>query len=117
MMAIANKTPKNPSDKIENITEVNLDKTTIANAEVIPAPAPLEDFNLISVKREDTRGRLALFFLAGFFIILVIGMIIAGLSEGDKITGMKEMLLTISGVLSGPLGFVVGYYFRSREED
>jgi len=85
--------------------------------EEIPASQPLQDINVISVKREDTRGRLAIYLVVGFFVILVVGMIISALNEGDKVNSMKETLLVVSGILSGPLGFVIGYYFRSKEEE
>jgi hypothetical protein len=78
---------------------------------------PAQSLDVISVKREDTRGRLALVFLVGFFVILIIGMFVAIINDGDKIEGVQEVMVTISGVLSGPLGFVVGYYFRSKEEE
>lgn len=28
----------------------------------------------------------------------------------------KDMLVTVSGILSGPLGFIVGYYFKASKE-
>jgi hypothetical protein len=107
-----------PAEKIEEVPEVDMETDELPEGfEEIPSPQPLEDINVISVKREDTRGRLAIFFLLGFFVIIIIGMIIAAINEGDKVNSMKETLLVISGILSGPLGFVIGYYFRSREED
>jgi nitrogen fixation/metabolism regulation signal transduction histidine kinase len=78
---------------------------------------PIKDYNVISEKREDTRGRLAMVFLLGFFVILLVALIVAVISSDDKVTAIKEVVLAISGILSGPLGFVVGYYFRSKEED
>ncbi len=85
--------------------------------EEIPSPQPLADLSYISGKREDTRGKLAIYFVVGFFSILVLGMIIAAFNGGDKVASIKETLLVISGILSGPLGFVIGYYFRSKDQD
>ncbi|OUD12646.1 hypothetical protein TPSD3_00015 [Thioflexithrix psekupsensis] len=33
-----------------------------------------------------------------------------------KAAEAKELILTISGVFSGPLGLILGYYFRSEIE-
>ncbi|MEI7579848.1 MAG: hypothetical protein WCJ58_07520 [bacterium] len=111
-------------NKEEPINPDNIDLSNIEFEPITtdtPAPTdttttPKEKLELITVKREDTRGRLALAFLIGFFVLLVIGMIISAFNTGDKITSAKEILLTLSGILSGPLGFVIGYYFRSSEE-
>lgn len=116
-MAQATNPTTNPDieDVIDQVDFEDLELEPIASA--VPAEDSSQNLDLVSVKREDTRGRLALAFIAGFFVILVIGMLIAALNEGDKVDSTKEILLTISGILSGPLGFVVGYYFRSREEN
>ena len=29
---------------------------------------------------------------------------------------IKFVLVTVSGILSGPLGFIVGYYFKATKE-
>ena len=39
------------------------------------------------------------------------------LDEGKKVENMREAMITVSGILSGPLGFVIGYYFRRQEEE
>lgn len=70
----------------------------------------------VAVKKEDIRGKVATLFIIGFFIILVGVIIVAGISEGDKIGNLKDLLVTVSGILAVPLGFVIGYYFRSQEE-
>lgn len=103
-------------NKKEVIQEIDFQEIDPKQVEQIPDLDPLNILDPISTKKEDTRGRLALFFVGGFFFILSLGMILAGVSEGDKITDAKDILLTISGILSGPLGFVIGYYFRSSEE-
>lgn len=87
----------------------------IEEVEEIPEPEPTTDLTTVAIKREDTRGILALVFLIGFFVILVLGMIVGAINEGDKVESVTAILLAISGILSGPLGFVVGYYFRSQD--
>ena len=46
-----------------------------------------------------------------FFIVIAIVFVIEFL-KCFKVDEYKDMLVTVSGVLSGPLGFIVGYYFR-----
>ena len=70
----------------------------------------------VAVKKEDIRGRIATLFLIGFFIVLISVVVVAGISDGNKIGNLKELLITVSGILAAPLGFVIGYYFRSQEE-
>ena len=85
--------------------------------EVKPLPQKQrEEFDLVASQREDNRGRLAFAFVIGFFVILLVGIIIASLGDGDKAENISKTMLAISGVLAGPLGFVIGYYFRSSEE-
>jgi hypothetical protein len=87
--------------------------------EKIPEVDPeTEAVNLtIKKKREDIRGRLAFMFLLGYFIILVGVIILAAFIDGARVETMMNSVITISGVLSGSLGFVIGYYFRRQEEE
>jgi hypothetical protein len=85
---------------------------------------PVTDLELLSIdrqfsiqeKREDARGRLAMVFTVATFSLFFMGFVIVAVSEGDKIANLKEVLLTVSGIFSGLLGFVIGYYFRKGEE-
>jgi len=113
MMAVAPKTEEQQEQEEQFMT---IEDMGVEGVEEIPEPEPVRDLNVIKVKREDTRGTLALVFLIGFFVILILGMLIGAVNEGDKVTSVTELLLTVSGILSGPLGFVVGYYFRSQEQ-
>ena len=83
--------------------------------ERIPEVDPSEKIN-VAFKKEDIRGRVASVFLIGFFVVLVGAVIVSALSDGDKVGNLKELLITVSGILAAPLGFVIGYYFRSQEE-
>lgn len=74
------------------------------------------EFSAVQFKQEDTRGRFALFFLIGFFITIAAGLAIGVAVDSTKIKNVSDMILTISGVLSGPLGFIIGYYFKKQEE-
>lgn len=65
-------------------------------------------------KRENTRSRIATVYVVGFLLIvgftLSIGLFRLTVSEN------RDMLITISGILSGPLGFIIGYYFKASQE-
>lgn len=71
----------------------------------------------VKIKKEDTRGKFAIFFLIGFFLVVLIGIVIGSMAESENVKNMTQIILTISGILSGPLGFIVGYYFRRQEEE
>ena len=65
--------------------------------------------------KENTRSRIAMIYVCAFFgvIIIVFGV---GIYKCFKVDEFKDMLVTVSGVLSGPLGFIVGYYFKASKE-
>ena len=58
-------------------------------------------------KRENTRSTMAILFVLGFFSILFLKF-----SIGD----LKDTLIGVAGALSGTLGFIVGYYYKSSQE-
>ena len=66
-------------------------------------------------KRESVRSQIALNYIFGFFIIIILGLII-GWAQGFQIKDYKDMMISISGILSGPLGFIVGFYFKDNNE-
>lgn len=68
-----------------------------------------------SDKKESTRSWIALIYVIGFYVITVT-VIILGWCKDFDIQNYKDMLVTISGILSGPLGFIVGYYFKASNE-
>ncbi len=85
--------------------------------EKIPEVPPKDQIKTtLSEKQEYTRGRFSLIFIIGYFAILVMASIVSLLSEGNKSDNLKETLLTVSGILSIPLGFVIGYYFKKGKE-
>lgn len=68
-----------------------------------------------TVPKEMTRSTLALTFVIGFFAVILLCFIYScchGFSVGD----LKDLLLTASGILSGSMGFVLGYYFKGGEK-
>lgn len=66
-------------------------------------------------KREDIRSKIALFYVLGFLIIVVLVLLISAYKDFD-LPAFKDLLLAVSAVLSGPLGFIIGYYFKSHKD-
>ena len=60
---------------------------------------------------ENTRKWIAYIYVFAYLIIIFVGLIV-GLIKFNVIE-TKDILLAISGVLSGPLGFIIGYYFKA----
>lgn len=67
-------------------------------------------------KRESVRSQIALYYIVGFFLIIVLGLII-GWCRNFEIKDYKDMMISISGILSGPLGFIIGFYFKDSSDN
>lgn len=67
-------------------------------------------------KREDVRSKIALYYIIGFFGIILLGFG-TGLWMRFEMESYKDMLIAISGILSGPLGFIIGFYFKESTEN
>lgn len=67
------------------------------------------------VRKESTRTFIAQLYVWAFFIVIII-VFIVGIVKSFSVDDYKDMLVTVSGVLSGPLGFIVGYYFKASKE-
>ncbi len=65
----------------------------------------------LSEHREHTRSKIALYYVLGYLFIIIM-VIWLGLWTKFTVTDYKDMLLAISGILSGPLGFIIGFYFK-----
>ena len=65
-----------------------------------------------SEKREDTRSTMAILFVLGFFAILFLCFIYAIVANAT-LGELKDALIGIAGALSGTLGFIVGFYYKS----
>jgi hypothetical protein len=101
------KSSKNPTE-LERVFESLSSKVKLAQ------PA----FNAQQHK-DETRATIALYFVKGFFVM--IGICLVGIPlynlganrAGIELLPLKDILPAISGLISGPLGFVVGHYFKS----
>ncbi|MBI3240879.1 MAG: hypothetical protein HYZ49_01105 [Chloroflexi bacterium] len=80
----------------------------------------IQDLSVILKDESIIRSIFALIFVAVFAFFLLGSLILGGISlfmplEG-KVGEAKEIIVTISGIFSGPLGLILGYYFRSQVE-
>lgn len=66
-------------------------------------------------KKEHTRSKLAILFVLGFFAILFLCFVYAIKVEAS-LSELKDTLVGVVGALSGILGFIVGYYYKSSQE-
>ena len=64
---------------------------------------------------DGTRNRLANSYVLGYLIIVGIVLLIGYLKNWPT-SDYKDLLLATSGILSGPLGFIVGFYFKSAKD-
>lgn len=67
------------------------------------------------LRRERTRSSIALVYVVAYLVIIA-GALMFGIYKGYSINDQKDILLAISGVLSGSLGFIIGYYFKASGE-
>lgn len=75
----------------------------------------------IELKREDTRGRLAIIYTMLTFLMFGLGFVVsildAILNDTSIIANLSTVLPLISGIFLGTLGFVLGYYFKKMEDE
>lgn len=104
---------------VHNIGEVDPEKDLgVEEIEELPETKPEEQFEVtLKKKRESTREKLAYVFVIGLFAIIIIVTIFGYVSDKDQVQNITDLVLAISGVLSGPLGFIIGYYFKRQEEE
>lgn len=65
--------------------------------------------------QEHTRSKMAMLFVLGFFGIIFMCFVYAIKVEAT-LADLKDTLVAIIGALSGTLGFIVGYYYKSTLE-
>jgi hypothetical protein len=76
----------------------------------------------IKERRENNRFRIraATLIIAGYLIFILGAMVISAISLFLPIKGtvndVKDIILTISAIFSGPLGLIIGYFYRADKE-
>ena len=68
-----------------------------------------------NTRKESTRTYIAQLYVWAFFVVIGFVFVI-GVIKCFSVDEYKDMLVTVSGVLSGPLGFIVGYNFKASKE-
>lgn len=48
------------------------------------------------------------------FLGIIGGVLLISFHKGYTINDIKDLLLAISGIMSGPLGFIIGFYFKEE---
>ncbi|WP_190808752.1 hypothetical protein [Flagellimonas sp. S3867] len=69
----------------------------------------------VDEKREKNRGVLAMVFVILFFCVIFVTFIIGYNTSDFKTNDYKDLLTTVSSILSGPLGFIIGFYFKEKQ--
>lgn len=67
-------------------------------------------------KREDTRSKIALYYVIGYLLLVFLTLILFWIRK-LQVSDLRDLLLALSGILSGPLGFIIGYYFKSENSE
>lgn len=98
--SIRNSDSKNSANTIENIPIIKEGTTDDSPAK----------------KRETTRSEIAVFYVRAYFITIGLSFVI-GLIRCFAVKDYIDVLIAISGILSGPLGFIIGYYFKAGEKE
>lgn len=79
------------------------------------APPELKSLLSRAEKREGTRSQIALYYVLGF-LVLIFSALVLFYAKNLAVNDLRDMLLALSGILSGPLGFIIGYYFKSHSD-
>lgn len=70
----------------------------------------------VEVKREETRTRIA-YIALGVYALTILLVIIVGWAAGKgTLDDTIKILTTVTSILSGIVGAIVGFYFRGKEE-
>ncbi len=79
----------------------------------LESASPIEESTVKRAeKREDTRSQIAVFYIGGYLTILGALLLFVTFFKLATDTA-KDFLLAIGG----PLGFIIGYYFKSTDKE
>lgn len=114
-MSIFRKQSSNKRNPPEGVESNELHDDEMTQGEVNLEEIPMTDKYSQSDKKESTRSHIAQLYVWAFFAVIV-AVFVIGCCSSFTVDEYKDMLVTVSGVLSGPLGFIVGYYFKASKE-
>jgi len=66
-------------------------------------------------KRGDTRSKIAFYYVVGYLLLVFCALVLFWV-RWFAVSDLRDLLLAISGILSGPLGFIIGFYFKAGSE-
>lgn len=78
----------------------DIESSVVSNVDQSPTPSKV-----------STQSRIGLYYVSGFLIIIA-GVVLITLFRCYPVVDIKDLLLALSGILSGPLGFIIGFYFK-----
>ncbi len=96
-------------------TPLKEDDSTLSTSTVKEETNVSGDEQESSKPREQTRSKVALLFVLGFFAILFL-CFAYGVKTNASLSELKDVLIGIIGALSGTLGFIIGFYYKSIKE-
>jgi preprotein translocase subunit SecF len=95
----------------ENEAEAIIVEEITSGAEI----APLKYEKIGKIVKERAAKTIACVLVVGFLILLGIPFIYL-FTPGAIVADVVDMIKTVSAVLSGTIGAVLGYYFRTTQE-
>ncbi len=114
----ANENIPNPAS-IPLIASATIDSNILTNESNVNANST----NIVQ-SQELTRSKIAREFTQMFLLIVTATLILPtavkiGFPDlfGDPITITKELVTLVASVLAGPFGFIVGFYFKERDQN
>lgn len=96
------------------INDNNNDDTFVIDTNFNPSPAT--NVPAIAIKKENARSQIAFLYVSSFLGIILVVFLYAVI-RALEINNIKDLLITVSGIMSGPLGFIIGYYFKSEDDN
>lgn len=96
----------------ENSTQ-SKSKEYNVNAEIDPDIGAIKEGQTKTM--EHTRSTMVLLFVLGFFAILFLCFTYA-ITVNASLSELKDTLVAVIGAISGLIGFIVGYYYKSSQE-
>lgn len=112
---IQNSTDSSESQPVESSSDGQAAESTPSKKSIDLKQKPSTDASN-GEKKENTRSQIAKIYVKAFFAVIFVVIFVCCLPVAQgNFKDFRDMLVTVSGILSGPLGFIIGYYFKSGE--